>query len=86
MWEGLHLEQNNNLQDSEKGEIDYSHGVLRLNSALPNMERHVPSRIAEMSVGISKLKVACQHQTLFYVKITIIHTPINFPGLALTTF
>ena len=29
----LHLEQSNNLQDSEKGEIDYSHGGLRLNSA-----------------------------------------------------
>ena len=29
---GLHLEQSKSLQDSEKGETDYSHGVLRLNS------------------------------------------------------
>ena len=29
----LHLEQSNNLQDSEKGETDYSHGGLRINSA-----------------------------------------------------
>jgi len=30
---GLHLEQSNNLQDLEKGETDYSHDMLHLNSA-----------------------------------------------------
>ena len=46
----LHLELSNNSQDSEKGETDYSHDVLRLNSAyLIFMKKHVFSRTAEMS-------------------------------------
>ena len=57
----LHLEQSNNLQDSEKGETDYSHGGLRINSAYQIWKRHVLLSTAEMSVGSSKLRVACQH-------------------------
>ena len=40
-------------ETSEKGETDYSHGGLCINSA-PNMERHVLLSTAEMSVGSSK--------------------------------
>ena len=57
----FYLEQSKNLQDSEKGETYYSHGVLHLNSAYQIWKRHVPPRTAEMSVGSSKLKLACQH-------------------------
>lgn len=56
----IHLEQSKNLQDSEKRETDYSHGMLCLNSNHQICKKHVLFRTAEMSVGSSKLKLAYQ--------------------------
>ena len=45
---------------TQKGETDYSHGELGLNS-ICQIWKDVQSRTAEMSAGSSKLKVTCQH-------------------------
>ena len=54
------LGESSDLQDSEKGEYDWPHGVLRLNSAYQIWKAWaVEDR--RRRAGSSKLKAACQH-------------------------
>ena len=69
----LQLEQSTNLQVSEKGQTDYSHGMLCLNSNCQIWACVVKYR-REMSVGLSKKRLLANINLYFMLKSHLIST------------